>query len=183
MKTHTVLLFSLIFSGPALAQPETSATTPHTNATSMSSLDLTPPELPIQYHADPTSNTVPSGTYYGDTSGIPAAITDKKTLAWSVNTLAKVNYPAQSVPAWAIPTVGATVIGKQPTSTPAKPITTMQAPLTGSESVSRLVKVKAHITTPHGSTDPILRGSCSCRNERHTTIHDAALQSGNQQRI
>lgn len=81
MKTHTVLLFSLIFTGPALAQPETSAATAPTNATSTSNLDLTPPELPIQYRADPTaSNTVPPGTYYGDTSGITAAITDKRNI-------------------------------------------------------------------------------------------------------
>ncbi|AXI83980.1 hypothetical protein FUT69_02645 [Xylella taiwanensis] len=76
MKAHPILLFSLLSSGSVLAQSGTTVTAQHTNGAS--SLNLSLPQTPIQYRSDSSSNTNPPGTYYGDTSGIPAATTDKR---------------------------------------------------------------------------------------------------------
>ncbi|HHW4678241.1 MAG TPA: hypothetical protein ACQGQH_01925 [Xylella sp.] len=75
MKAHPLLFFGLLSSGSALTQPKAAITPQKTNEASTLNLKL--PQTPIQYRTDPSSNPNAPGTYYGDTSGISVATTDK----------------------------------------------------------------------------------------------------------
>jgi len=67
MKRTVFLIAGLLASSAALAQTEE-------GAAAARSLDLSVPQAPIQYRADPTYSNDPPGTFYGDKSGpVPRA--------------------------------------------------------------------------------------------------------------
>jgi len=62
MKRTLLLVATLLASGAALAQTDSTAPDPK-------NLDLSVPQGPIQYRSDPVYASDPPGTYYGDKSG------------------------------------------------------------------------------------------------------------------